>query len=139
MRQATHQLTVRTQGKGLYDITGQVEQWVDRQDLSAGLLTLFIQHTSASLTIQENASPDVLMDLNAHFDRMVPEERGLYRHTLEGPDDMPAHIRTVIGGVQLTIPIVQGALALGDWQGIYVFEHRRQPHERVIALHVLGE
>ena len=139
MRQASHQLTIQTQGKGLYDITAKVEQWVDRQDLSAGLLTLFIQHTSASLTIQENASPDVLTDLNAHFDRMVPEERGLYRHTLEGPDDMPAHIRTVLGGVQLSIPIVQGALALGDWQGIYVFEHRRAPHERTIALHVIGE
>lgn len=139
MRQASHQLTIQTQGKGLYDITAKVEQWVDRQDLSAGLLTLFIQHTSASLTIQENASPDVLTDLNAHFDRMVPEERGLYRHTLEGPDDMPAHIRTVLGGVQLSIPIVQGALALGDWQGLYVFEHRRAPHERTIALHVIGE
>lgn len=139
MRQASQLLTIKTPGKGLYDITAKVEQWVDRQDLSTGLLTLFLQHTSASLIIQENASPDVLTDLNAHFDRMVPEGKGLYRHTLEGPDDMPAHIRTVIGGIQLTIPIVQGALALGDWQGIYVFEHRQDPHERAIAMHVMGE
>lgn len=139
MRQAHSKLTVQTHGKGLYDITSDVEEWVDRQDMTAGLLTLFIQHTSASLTIQENASPDVLTDLGAHFERMVPEERGLYRHSLEGPDDMPAHIRTVIGGVQLSIPVTGGSMALGDWQGIYVFEHRRAPHERTVVMHVIGE
>ncbi|MBY0504250.1 MAG: secondary thiamine-phosphate synthase enzyme YjbQ [Bryobacteraceae bacterium] len=138
MQQGTHRLEVRTRGQGLYDITRQVGAWVDAQGFTTGLLTVFIQHTSASLTIQENADPDVVHDLNQHFTRLVPEDNRLYRHTIEGPDDMPAHIRAALTDVSLSIPLVQGTLALGTWQGIYVFEHRTQPHTRGVVLHLLG-
>lgn len=138
MQQATHRLEVRTRGQGLYDITRQISSWVNEQHYTTGLLTVFIQHTSASLTIQENADPDVTYDLNRHFERMVPEDNRLYRHTIEGPDDMPAHIRAALTDVSLTIPLVNGSLALGTWQGIYVWEHRAQPHTRGIVLHLLG-
>ena len=138
MKQATHRLEVRTRGQGLYDITRQIASWVNEQKMTAGLLTVFIQHTSASLTIQENADPDVIYDLNQHFVRLVPEDNRLYRHTMEGPDDMPAHIRAALTDVSLSIPLVGGALALGTWQGIYVFEHRTHPHTRGVVLHLLG-
>lgn len=130
---------MQTRGKGLYDVSGQIAGWVRSTGLSTGLLTLFIQHTSASLTIQENADPDVILDLNDHFERLVPQDNRLYRHTVEGPDDMPAHIRTALTGVQLSIPIVEGRPALGAWQGIYVFEHRTSPHRRSVVLHIAGE
>ncbi len=138
MQQATHRLEVRTRGQGLYDISRQIESWVVEQQFRTGLLTVFIQHTSASLTIQENADPDVIHDLNQHFIRLVPEDNRLYRHTIEGPDDMPAHIRAALTDVSLSIPLVNGALALGTWQGVYVFEHRTHPHTRGVVLHLLG-
>ncbi len=139
MRQFTHRLQVATRGKGLYDITAGVAQWVAAQSIQTGLLTVFIQHTSASLTIQENADPDVVFDLNRFFERLVPEDNRLYRHTIEGPDDMPAHIRAALTLTQLSIPVAEGRLALGTWQGIYVFEHRAAHHRRSVALHLLGE
>jgi secondary thiamine-phosphate synthase enzyme len=112
---------------------------VRESGLKTGILTIFIQHTSASLTIQENADPDVIADLNDHFTRLAPEDNKLYRHTAEGPDDMPAHIRAALTDTQLTIPVLDGRPALGTWQGIYVFEHRRAPHRRKVVLHLLGE
>jgi secondary thiamine-phosphate synthase enzyme len=139
MRQLTHQITVHTNGKGLYEITAPVLQWLVRAPLETGLLTLFIRHTSASLTIQENADPDVIRDLEAFFSRLVPENDPIYRHTAEGPDDMPAHVRAALTLTQLSIPIVGGRPALGTWQGVYVFEHRRHAHRRQVALHAIGE
>jgi secondary thiamine-phosphate synthase enzyme len=130
---------VATHGQGLYEITGQVAQWLAGRDVRTGLLTVFVQHTSASLTIQENADPDVVHDLNAFFGRLVSEDTSLYRHTVEGADDMPAHIRAALTLTQLSIPVEQGRLALGTWQGVYVFEHRAAPHRRTVVLHLLGE
>ena len=128
-----------TNGQGLYDITGQVAGWLSGRDVRTGLLTVFVQHTSASLTIQENADPDVVYDLNGFFRRLVSEDTRLYRHTIEGPDDMPAHIRAALTLTQISIPVEQGRLALGTWQGIYVFEHRAARHRRSVVLHLLGE
>lgn len=139
MKQAVCDFAVPTQGKGLYEFTGDVVTWVRQQRLSTGLLTLFCRHTSASLVIQENADPDVQTDLASALDRLAPEDRRLYIHTMEGPDDMPAHIRSVLCGVQLSIPLIAGRLALGTWQGIYLFEHRASPHRRSVAAHLLGE
>ena len=139
MKQFTHRLQIATRGKGLYVITREVEQWAGSQGVCTGLLTMFIQHTSASLTIQENADPDVVRDLGEFFERIVPEDADWYRHTVEGPDDMPAHIRAALTQTQLTIPLVDARLTLGTWQGIYVFEHRARPHRRSIVLHLAGE
>jgi secondary thiamine-phosphate synthase enzyme len=139
MRQATGRLEVTTRGKGLYEFTENAERWVKDQGIRSGLLTLFIQHTSASLTIQENADPDVVHDLNEFFGRVAPEDNRLYRHTAEGPDDMPAHIRAALTDTQLSVPVVAGGLALGTWQGLYVFEHRARSHRRNIVLHLIGE
>lgn len=139
MRQLTHQIHVPTHGKGLYEITSPVLEWLGKAPVETGLLTLFIRHTSASLTIQENADPDVVRDLEAFFSRLVPENDSLYRHTMEGPDDMPAHVRSALTLTQLSIPLIGGRPALGTWQGIYVFEHRRRAHRRTVALHLLGE
>jgi secondary thiamine-phosphate synthase enzyme len=139
MRQASGSLSVRTRGRGLVDITEEVGRWLNAQSMVTGLVTLFCTHTSASLLIQENASPAVRADIEAFFERLVPEDESLYEHDNEGPDDMPAHLRTALTQVQLSIPIVDGRLVLGTWQAIYLFEHRRRPHERRIALHVLGE
>ena len=139
MKQFTHRLQIATRGKGLYAITREVEQWAGSQGVRTGLLTMFIQHTSASLTVQENADPDVVRDLGEFFERIVPEDADWYRHTVEGPDDMPAHIRAALTQTQLTIPLVDARLALGTWQGIYVFEHRARPHRRSIVLHLAGE
>ncbi len=139
MRQAIHTLAVSTRGQGLHEITDKVVHWLRDQRIGAGLLTLFLQHTSASLTIQENADPDVIADLNDFFRRLVSEDTSLYRHTVEGPDDMPAHIRAALTMTQLSIPVLEGSLALGVWQGIYVFEHRARPHRRNVVLHVSGE
>lgn len=139
MRQAFTQLSAATRGKGLYDITAQVQGWVIEQAMSNGMLTVFIRHTSASLTIQENADPDVTSDLGAFFERLVPENDSLYVHTTEGPDDMPAHVRTALTQTSLSIPVIGGRMALGTWQGIYVFEHRRNAHRRSVVLHLIGD
>ncbi len=134
-----HRISVETRGKGLYEITGSIERWVAEQGAGTGLLTVFIQHTSASLTIQENADPDVVYDLSQFFGRLVPEDNRLYRHTVEGADDMPAHIRSALTLTQLSIPVEHGRMALGTWQGVYVFEHRARAHRRSVVLHLLGE
>ena len=139
MLQATHRLTVRTRGAGLYDVTRELRAWLERQRVETGLLTVFIRHTSASLVVQENADPDVLRDLESFLRRVVPEDDRLYRHTTEGPDDMPAHIRAALTATQLSIPVVDGALALGTWQAVYVFEHRARGHDRELVLHLAGE
>jgi secondary thiamine-phosphate synthase enzyme len=138
MRQALHQLHVETNGKGLVEITPEVAAFVRGEKITTGLLTLFCRHTSASLIIQENADPDVQADLAAFFERVAPEDPARYIHNVEGPDDIPAHIRAALTQTQLSIPIAAGAMMLGAWQGIFVFEHRRAPHRRLIALHLLG-
>jgi secondary thiamine-phosphate synthase enzyme len=138
MRQVTHILSTETNGPGLYEISRPVLQWFQHQDMQEGLLTLFIRHTSASLTIQENADPDVCLDLQDFFSRIAPRDRS-YRHSAEGPDDMPAHIRTALTQVQLTIPLQRGQLGLGTWQGIYIFEHRDHRHKRQVMMHLLGD
>ncbi len=139
LRQTVTSFTIATRGKGLYEFTEDVERWLEAQGMQTGLLTLFVRHTSASLTIQENADPDVVADLNDWFGRLVEERDPHFRHTLEGPDDMPAHIRSALTATQVSVPVMNGRLALGTWQGIYVFEHRRAPHRRTIAAHLLGE
>lgn len=139
MRQAHTTITVRTRGQGFYDVTGEIAAWVKDQGIASGLVTVFCRHTSASLVIQENADPDVLGDLETFFKRLVKEEPALYRHTTEGPDDMPAHIRSALTQTQLAIPVMGGRLALGTWQAIYLFEHRTQAHARELALHLIGE
>lgn len=131
-------LSVQTPGAGLHEITRDVAAWTHAQGMTTGLLTAFCRHTSASLTIQENADPDVRRDIEDWIARVAPESAA-YRHQDEGPDDMPAHLRSVLTGVQLSIPLMDGRLALGTWQGIYVFEHRRRPHRREVALHLLGD
>jgi secondary thiamine-phosphate synthase enzyme len=136
--QYTHSIQISTRGKGLYPFTREVAQWVSSLKVDTGLLTLFVQHTSASLTIQENADPDVVRDLADYFERLAPENDARYRHRDEGPDDMPAHIRAALTQTSLTIPVVGGRMALGTWQGIYLFEHRAAPHRRGIVLHVIG-
>jgi secondary thiamine-phosphate synthase enzyme len=139
LRQWTHTLQIPTRGKGLYEFTGQIAAWLAQQAVSTGLLTVFVQHTSASLLIQENADPDVVHDLNVFFGRIAPEDNRLYRHTIEGPDDMPAHIRAALTATQLSIPVARGRMTLGTWQGVYLFEHRAAAHRRSVALHLLGE
>ncbi|MGO9094273.1 MAG: secondary thiamine-phosphate synthase enzyme YjbQ [Bryobacteraceae bacterium] len=139
MRQASHQLRVSTRGQGLYEITTPIEAWVAAQNLRTGLLTVFVQHTSASLVVQENADPDVVLDLRDFFARLAPEDDPAYRHTIEGSDDMPAHIRAALTLTQLSVPLLEGRLALGAWQGIYLFEHRARSHTRSVVLHLLGE
>ncbi len=139
MKQAQDTITVGTRGQGLHEVTAEIADWVSRQDIGTGLLTVFCRHTSASLTIQENADADVRRDLEDFFKKLVKEDPSLYRHTTEGPDDMPAHIRSALTDVSLTIPVSGGRLGLGTWQGIYLFEHRARPHERHLILHLAGE
>jgi secondary thiamine-phosphate synthase enzyme len=139
LRQALHELTVSTRGRGLYDFTAEIERWVSANHFREGLLTLHLQHTSASLVIQENADPDVQRDLQAFFKRLVPDGDPLFTHTAEGDDDMPAHVRAALTAVNLSIPIRQGRMALGTWQGVYLWEHRTRPHARRIVVHALGE
>jgi secondary thiamine-phosphate synthase enzyme len=139
MRQVFDQLFLTTDGQRLYELTERVRSWVAAQDIRAGLLTLYLHHTSASLVIQENADPDVLRDLNDFFRRIVPEDTRHYRHTQEGPDDMPAHIRAALTTTHLSIPVAKGQPDLGRWQGIFLFEHRAHAHERRITLHLIGE
>ena len=138
MEQFVRLLHVNTRGKGLVEITRPILDWVDGLEIEAGMLTVYIRHTSASLTIQENADPDVQHDLERFFARLVPEDNRLYRHTMEGPDDMPAHIRAALTQTHLAVPVIGGELALGTWQGIYLFEHRTHPHRRTIVLHAIG-
>lgn len=138
MRQARGTLTINTRGKGLTEISREVRDWIGAQEISDGLLSLFCRHTSASLLIQENAAPAARRDLERYFERIAPEGAD-YEHNDEGPDDMPSHIRSALTQTQLTIPLAGGQLALGTWQGIFLFEHRRAPHQREVALHVIGE
>jgi secondary thiamine-phosphate synthase enzyme len=138
-RQGTHEFTVSTRGRGFYEITRTVAAWVEKSGVTTGLLTLHVRHTSASLLIQENADPEVRRDLERFFSRLVPDGDPLFQHTEEGDDDMPAHVRSALTAVNLGIPIVGGQLALGTWQGIYLWEHRHQPHTRRIAAHFFGE
>jgi secondary thiamine-phosphate synthase enzyme len=138
MRQASGNLDVATNGPGLYEITREVSRWVDDRAMATGLVTLFCRHTSASLLIQENAAPEVKDDIVAFFARLAPESRD-YAHDDEGPDDMPAHLKTAMTQVSLTIPVIAGRIGLGTWQGIYLFEHRRQPHRRTVLIHLIGE
>lgn len=139
MIQAQHVLTVDPPARGLCEITAAVADWVGAQAVGTGLLTLFVRHTSASLLIQENWDDDVQRDLETFLDRLVPEDPALYRHTAEGPDDMPAHIRGALTATSLSVPVGDGAMMLGRYQGIYLFEHRRRPRPREVVLQLLGE
>ena len=137
LRQAAHQFTVATRGQGLVEITTEIARWLAAQAPQTGLLTVYCRHTSASLVIQENADPSVQRDLLRAFARLAPESAG-YEHDTEGPDDMPAHIKAALTQTSLSIPVADGRMALGTWQGVYLFEHRRAPHDREIALHYIG-
>ena len=139
MKQSLSTIEVETRAPGLVEITDKVEACVADSDIHDGLVTIFIRHTSASLVIQENADPDVQHDLDAFLRRIVPEDSRLYRHTAEGDDDMPAHIRSALTATQLSVPLRGGQMRLGTWQGIYVFEHRRMRSRRSIDVHVIGE
>jgi len=139
VKQAHGELRAPTRGKGFYDITRDVRKWIGAQQIASGLLTVFIQHTSASLTIQENADPDVRRDLGEFFERLVPENTPWFRHTTEGSDDMPSHIRSALTSTQVSIPVRDGVIGLGTWQAIYVFEHRLEPQIRHVLLHLIGE
>ena len=139
MKQVHHTLALPAAGAGLHEVTARLADWLSDQAVRDGLLTVFIRHTSASLLIQENADPDVLRDLESFFRRLVPEEGIAYRHGSEGPDDMPAHIRSALTQTQLSIPVTGGRMALGTWQGVYLFEHRRAPPRRELVLHLIGE
>jgi secondary thiamine-phosphate synthase enzyme len=131
-------VTVSTKGKGLYAFTRAAADWLAKQNISEGLLTLFVQHTSCSLVVQENADPDVVLDMRDFFERLAPETGEGYRHTLEGPDDMTSHIRSTLTSTSISIPVISGRLALGTWQGLYLFEHRTQPHQRKVLVQVIG-
>jgi secondary thiamine-phosphate synthase enzyme len=138
LRQSLETLTLRAPRQGLFLITGEVSDWLEPQQLTRGLLTLFCRHTSASLLLQENAAPTARRDLEAYFARIAPEDASAYEHDDEGPDDMPAHLRTALTQSQLSIPVDGGRMMLGTWQGIYLFEHLRQPRPRQIVLHLIG-
>jgi secondary thiamine-phosphate synthase enzyme len=139
LQQAFTEFTLATRGRGLYEFTDEVAAWVAGLGWRQGLVTLHVLHTSASLLIQENADPDVRRDLEAFFSRLAPDGDPLYVHTLEGADDMPAHVRTALTAVNLSLPVRDGRLALGTWQGIYLWEHRRARHNRTVAAHFIGE
>jgi secondary thiamine-phosphate synthase enzyme len=137
--QANETVRVRAPMAGLHDVTSAISDWLDSQRIDSGLLTIFCLHTSASLLVQENAAPDARRDLEHFFDGIAPEDRALYTHNDEGPDDMPAHIRSALTQTQLSIPVQNGKMVLGTWQGIYLFEHRHEAPERKLALHLIGE
>ncbi len=139
MRQIVQTIEVPTRGQGLFDVSGRLIDWVAASGIRTGLLTIWCRHTSASLLVQENASPEVLLDLSDFFAKLAPEDPSRYRHSIEGPDDMPAHLRAALTQVQLTIPVSDGIPALGTWQGVYLFEHRSRPHRRSLVLHLIGE
>lgn len=132
-------LRIPTRGKGLYLFTSEVNAWVSKQAIRNGLLNAFVQHTSCSLVIQENADPDVLLDMRDFFEKLVPESMEEFRHTMEGPDDMTSHIRSALTQTTLSVPLLEGRLALGTWQGLYLFEHRTHAHERRVVLQLMGE
>ena len=138
LKQSVHKLEISTRGQGLYEFTSSLSEWLSQQKIETGLLTVFCRHTSASLLIQENADPTVRVDIKNYFDRLAPESAA-YIHNYEGDDDMPAHLKTALTSVQLSIPVIDGRMALGTWQGVYLFEHRVQRHRREIVLHVIGE
>ncbi|HEY3299250.1 MAG TPA: secondary thiamine-phosphate synthase enzyme YjbQ [Methylophilaceae bacterium] len=139
MYQLTHQISLKTQGRRLYDITPEVYQWAAQSGVKTGLLNLYIQHTSASLLINENYDSDVLVDMESFFARLVPDGDKLFIHTAEGRDDMPAHIRSALTQTSLNIPVIEGKLALGTWQGVFLYEHRFASHQRRVLLHLIGE
>jgi secondary thiamine-phosphate synthase enzyme len=139
MQQFTHQIIISTHGRKLYDITPEVLAWANRSGLSTGLITLYIQHTSASLLINENYDHDVLVDLESFFNRLVPDGDPIFIHTIEGSDDMPAHVRAALTQTHLSIPLLNGSVALGQWQGIFLYEHRHMPSKRKVILHLIGE
>lgn len=139
MQQFTHQISIKTSGKRLYDITREVCSWATGNGIDTGMLTLYIQHTSASLLINENYDSDVLVDMERFFARLVPDGDPLFIHTVEGPDDMPAHVRTALTQTSLSIPFINGKVALGQWQGIFLYEHRIAPYTRKVILHLIGE
>jgi secondary thiamine-phosphate synthase enzyme len=139
LRQCQHEITIATRGRGLYEFTDEVSSFVSSTKIQTGQVTVHVQHTSASLLIQENADPDVRRDFEKFFARLVPDGDALFEHTVEGDDDMSAHIRTALTAVNVTIPIVRGSLALGTWQGIYLWEHRTHPHHRRVVMHLVGE
>ncbi len=139
MQQVSDFLTLHPLRRGLTEVTGEIVAWLAAQPLREGLLTLFLRHTSASLVIQENADADVQRDLEAFLDKLVPEDPALYRHRSEGPDDMPAHIKAALTQTHLSLPVSQGRMLLGTWQGIYLWEHRRKPRPRELVLHLVGE
>jgi secondary thiamine-phosphate synthase enzyme len=139
MKQRASSLWVTTPGRGLHEVTRAITEWLEQADVTTGLLTVFIRHTSASLLVQENADPDVKGDLERFLARLVPDGDPLFVHRAEGPDDMPSHVRAALTQTQLSIPVVEGELALGTWQGIYVYEHRTRGHRRELALHLIGE
>lgn len=139
LRQLADELTVSTRGRGLVEITPQLGAFVQRSGMTAGILTVHLCHTSASLLIQENADPDVRADLERFFSRLVPDGDSLFEHTAEGPDDMPSHVRTALTSVNLSLPVSAGSLILGTWQGVYLWEHRHRAHRRRLALHMIGE
>ena len=138
MNQLFHEITINTKGQGLYDFTNQTTSWVNKQKINNGILNINILHTSASLVIQENADPDVLYDLKNFFDKIAPMDNKLYKHTTEGKDDMPAHIKSALTNNQLTLSIKNKKLVLGTWQGLYLFEHRLEKHSRTLSHHLLG-
>jgi len=139
MRQDQTEITVATSGQGLYEISDAARAFIVQTGMATGQLTAYCRHTSASLVIQENADPDVQRDLLAFFRRLVPDGDSLFVHTIEGPDDMPAHVKSALTQTSIVIPIMRSVLALGTWQGLYLFEHRRNPHARKIVLHAVGE
>ena len=139
MKQAFKEIKIATEGRGFTDFTAEVNRELSKSGLKDGLCTLHVQHTSASLLIQENADPDVRSDLESFFTKLVPDGDRLFVHTAEGPDDMPAHVRSALTCVNLSIPFRAGQLSLGTWQGIYLWEHRRHPHRRIVSLHFIGE
>lgn len=139
MQQKTHQITISTNGRKLYDITDEVVGWAGASGMETGMITLYIQHTSASLLINENYDRDVLVDMEAFFNRLIPDGDPLFIHTIEGPDDMPAHVRTALTQTHLSIPLLEGRAALGQWQGVFLYEHRHIPGRRRVILHLIGE
>ena len=139
MRQAHTTVAVDTRGRGLTEITRRIADWVGAGGMTDGLLTMFVRHTSASLLIQENADPGVQRDLERFFSRLAPDGDRLFEHDTEGPDDMPAHVRSALTATQLSVPLLDGRLALGTWQGIYLYEHRLRGHRRQVVLHLIGE
>ncbi len=139
MKQAAGEISIKTSGRRLYEITEKVAAWIGTAAIQTGLITLYIQHTSASLLIQENADPEVLRDMERFFDRLVPQGDRLFHHTTEGPDDMPAHVRSALTATSLSIPVRNGCPALGTWQGIFLYEHRTAGHSRTVLAHLIGE